>query len=516
MSMSFVCLSARASSKRRCRPFFTGQLPGGAGCRPGSVAPRRAGPTTYAPPNARERPVVAVRRRVPDLPAILPRHRRGRRGRPRGHPPTTGLPAVAGSRRSVAVAGLPLPHARLRLRRLGLLRRRPRLRRSGCPRRLGGRRPTTTASGSSSTGCPTTPPTSTRGSWTAVRPARPTTATGTSGATPPPTAARPTTGSGRGATSRRGPSTRPPASTTCTASCPSSPTSTGPTPRSRRPCTTCSASGWTGASTASAWTSSTSSARTPTLPDDPEDLAGLSHVPLNDRPETHELLRGLRRVLDAYPGDRVSIGEVYLLDTARVAEYLGHDDELHLAFNFPPLLAPWDAGKWRRQLEIAAAEHDPRGAWPTWVLSNHDNRRHRTRYGSEARARAAAVLLLTLRGTPFLYAGEELGLEDGVIPPERVVDPGGPRRLPLAHPLGARAHPWLGHRGPVAPLAAGPRPPQRPLRDRRPGVDPPPVPSPAGRPPVLDRPPRRLAHPARRARPAESWPTPARPTATSG
>jgi alpha-glucosidase len=59
------------------------------------------------------------------------------------------------------------------------------------------------------------------------------------------------------------------------------------------------------------------------------------------------------------------------------------------------------------------------------VLSNHDNVRHRTRYGSEDRARAAAALLLTLRGTPFLYAGEELGLEDAVVPPERVVDPGG-------------------------------------------------------------------------------------------
>jgi len=59
------------------------------------------------------------------------------------------------------------------------------------------------------------------------------------------------------------------------------------------------------------------------------------------------------------------------------------------------------------------------------VLSNHDNPRHRTRYGSADRARAAAVLLLTLRGTPFLYAGEELGLEDAIVAPERVVDPGG-------------------------------------------------------------------------------------------
>ena len=163
----------------------------------------------------------------------------------------------------------------------------------------------------------------------------------------------------------------------------------------------------------------------PTLPDDPDDLAGLSHVPLNNRPETHTLLRGLRRLLDAYPDDRVSVGEVYLLDTAQVVEYLGDGDELHLAFNFAPLFAPWDAAKWRRQIEIVAAEHDPVGAWPTWVLSNHDNRRHRTRFGSEARARAAAVLLLTLRGTPFLYSGEELGLEDGAIPADRVVDPGG-------------------------------------------------------------------------------------------
>src|SRR5439155_26695533 len=110
----------------------------------------------------------------------------------------------------------------------------------------------------------------------------------------------------------------------------------------------------------------------------------------------------------------------------KVAEYYGHDDELHLAFNFPPLFAPWDASKWRHRIERTEHELGAVGAWPTWVLSNHDNSRHRTRYGgSEARARAAAVLLLTLRGTPFIYAGEELGLEDAVTPPDRVVDPGG-------------------------------------------------------------------------------------------
>jgi alpha-glucosidase len=120
------------------------------------------------------------------------------------------------------------------------------------------------------------------------------------------------------------------------------------------------------------------------------------------------------------------VGEVYIMSTARVAEFYGTGDELHLAFNFPPLYAPWDAAKWRKRIDRVREELDPRDAWPTWVLSNHDNPRHRTRYGgSEGRARAAAVLLLTLRGTPFMYAGEELGLEDAVIPDDAVVDPGG-------------------------------------------------------------------------------------------
>src|SRR5204863_3178841 len=91
------------------------------------------------------------------------------------------------------------------------------------------------------------------------------------------------------------------------------------------------------------------------------------------------------------------------------------------------------------------------GAWPTWVLSNHDNARHRTRYGvSEGRARAAAVLLLTQRGTAFLYEGEELGLEDAVVPATRVVDPGGrdgcraPVPWTAAPPHGwDGADPWL-------------------------------------------------------------------------
>ncbi|MBA3653955.1 MAG: DUF3459 domain-containing protein [Actinobacteria bacterium] len=170
------------------------------------------------------------------------------------------------------------------------------------------------------------------------------------------------------------------------------------------------------------------------LPDIPADSSAIELTLFHDYPRTHVLLRDIRTLLDSYDGDRTTVGEVYLLSTAKVAEYYGAGDELHLAFNFPPLHAPWDAVKWRRRIDRVVEEFDPRQAWPTWVLSNHDVSRHRTRYGgSEERARAAAVLLLTLRGTPFLFAGEEFGLEDAEVRTDRVVDPGGrdPCRAPL-------------------------------------------------------------------------------------
>jgi len=166
--------------------------------------------------------------------------------------------------------------------------------------------------------------------------------------------------------------------------------------------------------------------RDPELPDDEPPWVGIPHCAINEHPSTHEYIKEMRAVVEAYDGDRVLIGETALPGTRWVAPYYGHGDELHLAFNFAATHAPWDAERWRQRIERIHEELDPRGAWPTWVLSNHDMPRHRTRYGgSEARARAAAVALLTQRGTPFLYGGEELGLEDAVVPPERVVDPGG-------------------------------------------------------------------------------------------
>ena len=191
----------------------------------------------------------------------------------------------------------------------------------------------------------------------------------------------------------------------------------------------------------------------PALPDDEEEWVGIPHSAINDVAETHPLLRRIRSVLDEYDGDRVSVGEVYLIGkdvTPRTVRYLGDRDELHLAFDFAPLRTPWEAPRFRRRIEAIEAAYTG-WRWPTWVLSNHDNPRHRTRYGgSEAKARAAAVLLLTLRGTPFLYAGEELGLEDAVVPDERVVDPGGRDgcRAPIPWTITAPhgwegAEPWL-------------------------------------------------------------------------
>ncbi|HLS44527.1 MAG TPA: alpha-amylase family glycosyl hydrolase [Ornithinicoccus sp.] len=189
-------------------------------------------------------------------------------------------------------------------------------------------------------------------------------------------------------------------------------------------------------------------AKDPTFADSERCAAGEPLVSFNDQPYTHELLRGIRQVIDSYPGDRVLVGEVNIRSTKSVAEYYGAGDELQMAFNFPPLDAPWDPVALRMCVRDVEESLGEVSAWPTWVLSNHDNARHRTRYdGSLRRARAAAVLLLTLRGTPFLFQGEELGLEDAEIGREEQVDPGGRdgARAPLPW-LSEPPHGWQGAR----------------------------------------------------------------------
>jgi alpha-glucosidase len=164
----------------------------------------------------------------------------------------------------------------------------------------------------------------------------------------------------------------------------------------------------------------------PALPDAPAELAAVPYCAQNDQPSTHGILRRLRQVVDGYVHEPVIVGEVFLPTTEQILAYYGDNDELHLAFNFPPMGCDFEARCLASQTEEATRLFGGRQAWPTWVLSNHDRPRHRTRYGgSERRARAAAVLLLGWRGTPFLYAGEELGLEDAVISPAQTLDPGG-------------------------------------------------------------------------------------------
>ena len=139
-----------------------------------------------------------------------------------------------------------------------------------------------------------------------------------------------------------------------------------------------------------------------------------------DRPETLEVVEEMRAVLDGY-ADRVLIGEIYL-PVERLVAYYGRDMKgAHLPFNFQLLFAAWNAQAIARVVtEYEAAL--PAGAWPNWVLGNHDRKRIATRVGS-AEARVAAMLLLTLRGTPTLYYGDELGLQDVAIASDRVQDP---------------------------------------------------------------------------------------------
>ena len=139
-----------------------------------------------------------------------------------------------------------------------------------------------------------------------------------------------------------------------------------------------------------------------------------------DRPEMQQLVADMRAVFDSY-GDRLLIGEIYLpLD--RLMAYYGRDLKgAQMPFNFLLINADWSAASIAGIVTRYEAALPP-GAWPNWVLSNHDQSRIGTRIGA-AQARVAAMLLLTLRGTPTIYYGEEIGMLDTPIPPELVQDP---------------------------------------------------------------------------------------------
>jgi alpha-glucosidase len=139
-----------------------------------------------------------------------------------------------------------------------------------------------------------------------------------------------------------------------------------------------------------------------------------------DQPEVHDVIAQMRQVIDEFDS-RVLIGEIYLPFERLVAYYGKNLGGAQLPFNFALLSAPWNA----RSIEKIVAEYEaalPAGAWPNWVLGNHDRPRVASRVGQE-QARVAAMLLLTLRGTPTLYYGDEIGMNQVAIAPDQVRDP---------------------------------------------------------------------------------------------
>ena len=209
--------------------------------------------------------------------------------------------------------------------------------------------------------------------------------------------------------------------------------------------------------------------------------------PFWDRDGVHEIYRGWRRVADSYPGGKVFVAEAWVGSNERLTRYL-RADELHTAFNFPYLNAPWDAAALRAVIDESLATYATVDAPATWVLSNHDVVRHVSRLGrpqvagrhsltslppvetldrelGTRRARAAALLMFALPGSAYVYQGDELGLwEVEDLPDEVLQDPTWRRsghtergrdgcRVPLpwsgaarrsgSRPAGAAKAPWL-------------------------------------------------------------------------
>lgn len=165
----------------------------------------------------------------------------------------------------------------------------------------------------------------------------------------------------------------------------------------------------------------------PQLRDNPPELAHarrhMPHATLRqrnvDHADGHKVLRRLREVLDSY-GGRVALGEVPISDDRRLSEYFGRDG-MHTAFHVALWEQPWQAAAVRKVVDGLASAVNA-GALPTNALATHDISRTVTRYGRQERARVAAMLMLTLRGIPCVYYGEELGMPDAPPPADRVLD----------------------------------------------------------------------------------------------
>ena len=161
------------------------------------------------------------------------------------------------------------------------------------------------------------------------------------------------------------------------------------------------------------------------------------HLFNRNRPKSFKIVKSLRKVVDDYD-DRMLVGEVYTLppgDAEVVSNYLGKgDDGLHIAFDFSLIFSKWNARKYYKAIK-QWYKHIPHNGWPCHVLSNHDLHRSFNRYGilrdKADKAKLAAVLLLTLKGTPFLYYGEEIGMENIKLKRRDINDPVGKKYWPI-------------------------------------------------------------------------------------
>ena len=152
------------------------------------------------------------------------------------------------------------------------------------------------------------------------------------------------------------------------------------------------------------------------------DYEQLLPVYSTDQPEVHDIVWEMRQLLDDYD-ERMMIGEIYLPIHKLVTYYGKNNNGAHLPFNFLLIAVPWDA----QQIASAIDEYEaalPEEAWPNWVLGNHDQPRISSRVGLQ-QSRIAAMLLLTLRGTPTIYYGDEIGMRDVPIPSNEIKDPQG-------------------------------------------------------------------------------------------
>ncbi len=175
-----------------------------------------------------------------------------------------------------------------------------------------------------------------------------------------------------------------------------------------------------------------------------------------NRSEIHDVLRRWRALADGYEPERLLLGETWVMDLDELATFYGRTDELQLAFNFPFMFAGLDG---TALADVVTRTEDvlPAGSLPVWALSNHDVVRFPTRMCDEddAKVRCALLALLTLRGTSVLYYGDELGMRQVEIPPDRLLDVHGRDGARTPMPWGEvewRA-PWLPLGGGVASVA---------------------------------------------------------------